>query len=207
MTLYNKDITSIKEYNYLGVVFDSEMNLRSFFSHIKKIVNVKIFAFSKIRMCLTKHAAILLYKLTILPFLEYASFMLTACSIEDRRDLQKCQNDALRICLRIELCDRVRIEDIHDRCKIVSLEQCQSVQLLSLMYKIRTDVTMHKVFPRNTRRSTRLVFKTDSKEGTLYKRSPFFVGSKLWDILSVDTIDLPDNFHLKRDLKGLITNM
>ena len=64
-------------------------------------------------------------------------------------------------------------------------------------------VTMHRVFPRNTWRSTRIVFRTDSKEGTLYKRSPFCVGSKLWDALSVDPIELPDVFVLKTRLKRL----
>ena len=49
------------------------------------------------RLCLTEHAAIMLYKHTILPFLENAGFMLIACKVEDRLDLQKCQNDALRI--------------------------------------------------------------------------------------------------------------
>ena len=81
--------------------------------------------------------------------------------------------------LRIKLNDRVRIEDIHARCKLVSLEQRRRSQLLLLMYKKKCDVTMHKVFPRNTRFSRRIVFKTDSKEGALYKRSPYFVGAKL----------------------------
>ena len=102
----------------------------------------------------------------------------------------------------LKLCDRVRIEDLHERCKIVSLEQLRRIQLLSLMYKKHTDVTMHKTFPRDTGRSTRLVFRTDSKEGTLYKRSAYFIVSKLWDALTVDTIDLPDIFSFKNRLKG-----
>ena len=57
------------------------MNLRSFFNHVKKTVYVKIFALSKLRNCLTEHAAILSYKLTILPYLEYAGFMLISCSV------------------------------------------------------------------------------------------------------------------------------
>ena len=202
LILYNNPISFVKEYNYLGVILDSEMNLRSFYNHVKKNVYVKIFAFSKLRNCLTDHAAILLYKLTILPFLEYAGFMLIARPIDDRRDLQKCQNDALRICLRVNLNDHVRIEYLHEKCKIVSLEQRRRAQLLSLMYKKRKDVSMHKKFARNTRRSKRTVFKTDTKQGNLYKRSPYFVGTKLWDSLSNDIIDLPDIFSFKARLKG-----
>ena len=64
----------------------------------------------------------MLYKHTILPFLEYAAFMILACNIDDRRDLQKCQNDALMICVRVSLKDRVRLDELHAKFKIVSLE-------------------------------------------------------------------------------------
>ena len=115
----------------------------------------------------------MLYKQTILPFLEYAGFMLIACGVKERRDLQKCQNDTLRICTKVKLADHVRIEYLHEKCKIVSLEQRRRQQLLMLMFKKKSDYTMQKVFPRNTRESTRIVFKTGSYEGTLYKCSPY----------------------------------
>ena len=59
------------------------------------------------------------------------------------------------------------------------------------------------MFPRNTRMSDRIVFKTAAKEGTLYKRSPYFVGAKLWDTLSLHDIDLPDIYAFKSRLKRL----
>ena len=102
------------------------MSLRPFYNHVKKNVYVKIFSFAKLRCCLTEHAAIMLYKHTILPFLEYAAFMIIACNIDDRRDLQKCQNDALRICARVSLKDRVRLDEL--QLKIVSLEQRRRIQ-------------------------------------------------------------------------------
>ena len=60
-----------------------------------------------------------------------------------------------------------------------------------------------KLFPRNTRISRRIVFKTDRYEGTLYKRSPYFVGSKLWDSLSMEIIEMPDiySFNFKTRLR------
>ena len=62
---------------------------------------------------------------------------------------------------------------------------------------------MHKVFARDTRISRRIVFKTESKEGTLYKRSPYFVGAKLWDTLPLDVIELPDVYSFKARLKRI----
>ena len=72
-----------------------------------------------------------------------------------------------------------------------------------IMYKKSKDVTMHKVFARDTRISMRIVFKTDFKEGTLYKRSPYFVGAKLWDLLPTEVIELQDIFTFKARLKGM----
>ena len=54
---------------------------------------------------------------------------------------------------------------------------------------------------RHTRENVRIVFKTDRYEGTLYKRSPYFVGTKLWNVLLLSDIDLPDIFKFKARLK------
>ena len=202
LSLYNNDVLLVKQYNYLGVILDAELTLRPFINHIKMIISHKIFTLAKIRSCLTEHAAVLIYKLTILPYIEYAGFLVVACSIEDRKDLQICQNDALRICTKQKFSDHIRIEDFHSRCKIISLEHRRRNQLLLLMYKKSHDPTLHRVFPRNTRRSARTVFKTANYEGSLYKRSPYFVGSKLWDSLSHHDIELPDIYAFKARLKS-----
>ena len=143
----------------------------------------------------------MVYKHTILPYAEYAGYMLTSCTIDDKSDLQKCQNDALRICTRRRLADHIRISDLHKKCKIVSLEQRRRMQFLSLVYKKSKDLTLRKVFPRNKRESVRLVFKTDQYEGALYKRSPYFIGSKLWDALPISDIECPDIFSFRKHLR------
>ena len=101
----------------------------------------------------------MLYKHIILPFMEYVGFMLLSCNIEDRRELQRYQNDALRMCTLNRLSDSIRIEDLHAKCRIVSLEQWRRIQLLLLMYKKSKDRSLHKVFPRNTRGSARIVLR------------------------------------------------
>ena len=59
---------------------------------------------------------------TILPFIECAWFMLISCNIDDRRELQKCQNDELRVCTKVRLTAHARIDDLHARYKLVSIE-------------------------------------------------------------------------------------
>ena len=64
----------------------------------------------KIRKYLTFDAAVTVYKQTILPIIDYAGFLLIACKMEDKNDVQKFQNDILRICTMSCLADRVSIK-------------------------------------------------------------------------------------------------
>ena len=97
----------------------------------------------------------------------------------------------------------LEIEDLHARCNITTLEQRRRIQLLLLMYKKSKDIGLHRVYPINTRASHPIVFKADHYEGTLYKRSPYFVGAKLWDTLPVEDIDVPCIFEFKKRLKKI----
>ena len=100
------------------------------------------------------------------------------------------------ICARVAVKDRIRIVELHAELsagnKSVSLEQRRRIQLLLFMYNKSMDVTIHKVFPRNTRNSRRIVLKTDAYQNSLYKHSQYFVRTTLWDALPREIIDLPD---------------
>ena len=48
----------------------------------------------------------------------------------------------LRLCTRIRVSDHVKIEDLHSRCNIISLEQRRRIHLLQLMYKKSKDMAL-----------------------------------------------------------------
>ena len=54
----------------------------------------------KIRYLVDRKSAILIYKPTVLPLLDYVGLVLLTCNIGVRKDLQILQNNALRLCLR-----------------------------------------------------------------------------------------------------------
>ena len=64
----NLELLQVETYNYLDV----NLNFQSQYRKTIAIVNAKLVHFRKIRCYLTKRAAILVYKCTILPVLEYA---------------------------------------------------------------------------------------------------------------------------------------
>ena len=103
--------------------------------------------------------------------------------MSDRYDLQKIQNEILRVCYRSRLTDRTQISDLHIKSNMLSLEQQMRKQLLWLMYIKSLDQKNRKVGVRNLRINNKYIFKTDSKIGTKYQRSPYYQGTLLWNEL------------------------
>ena len=80
----------------------------------KKISN-KIFTLRELRKNLTTDAPVSIYKQIILPVIDYACFLLICCRTGDKSDLQKLQNDILRICDRFRVSDRVSFKKLHNK--------------------------------------------------------------------------------------------
>ena len=157
----------------------------------------------KIRKYLTFGAAVTVYKQTILPIFDYAGFMLISCRKEEKGDFQILQNDILRICNLSRISDRVSITELHAKCKIISLEQRMRIQLLWLMYLLSRDETFLKVPNRVTRSIDKIVFKVPTKILLIYERSPYYIGTKLWNELNRTTQDSPDVFAFKKELRRM----
>ena len=194
----SKDIQYVKQFTYLGIIIDNTMSLRPLLSDIKKKVNNKIFLLRKLRRYIDTKSALLIYKQTILPFFDYSGFMCISLNIADKKDLQIMQNDVLRYCYNVRLSDRVTITDLHTRAKLSSLEQRRIRQLLGLQFLLfKKDTDRHVIRP-NTRSQQKYVFKVDAKIGKKYERSPYYVGTCLWNKLSKDYNPLKMFSCLKR---------
>ena len=182
--LIEKDIQYVNHFRYLGVILDSEMSLKYLLSVVKKKSSNKIFMLRKLRRYITLDSAILIYKQAIMPIFDYSGFMVLFLGVEDKRELQIMQNDALRFCFNVRLSDHVTIVELHARSKLSSLEQRIIRQLLGLqylLYKKDTDCMITRV---NTRSQQKYVFKVNTKIGKKYERSPYYIGTCLWNKMS-----------------------
>ena len=129
--------------------------------------------------------------------------MLLAVAVDDRKDLQIMQNDALRFCYNVRLNDCVNIVDLHTRAKLSSLEQRRIRQLLRLQFLLYKKDTDSLVTRANTRSQQKYVFKVDAKIGKKYKRSPYYIGTRLWDKLSKDCQESDNIFVFKNKISRL----
>ena len=194
------DIGFVQYHLYLGTMIDSIMSLGPLLKDIKKKITNKIFMFRKIRKYLTFDAAITVYKQTILPLLDYSGFLLLSCRTEEKNELQKLQNDVLRVCNLSKISDRISIPKLHASCKIISLEQRMRKQLLWLMYILSRDEDFLRVANRVTRSVDKIVFKVPAKISLTYERSPYYVGTKLWDELPKAIQDCGDIYAFKKEI-------
>ena len=120
-----------------------------------------------------------MYKQTILPFVEYVSFLLYLNRKHDIDKLQKLQNKALRMCYDIHNPRLISVSTLHDRCDMRPLLERRERLLLCVMFDLRTDKDLLSVSIVNTRLADKIVFKTDMVQYDIYKRSPHYVGSQL----------------------------
>ena len=176
------------------------MSLVPLLKNVKKRVSNKIFHFKKLRKYMTFDASVLVYKQTILPIIDYLGFLLLSLSNGDIEDLQILQNAILRICNRTKVSDRVSLVELHNKCKTISLKQRMQKQLLGLMYNISKDSSYHRIAVRNTCRASKIVFKVPTKIRPVYERSPYFIGSKLWDELDHATQTKENIFVFKKEI-------
>ena len=102
----------------------------------------------------------------------------------DENDLQVLQNNALRICFNVRLRDMVSVERMHNRAKLLSLDQRRQKQVLFLLFIHKGRCTgIRRIHARNIRAAN--VHK--SSHNVKYKNSPYYKGSLLWDTLPVMT--------------------
>ena len=99
--------------------------------------------------------------------------------------------------------DKISIPKIHDSIKLLSLEQRRQKQLLNIMYSYARKGKSRSVTDVNTRRQAKYVFKVERKMGKKYQKSPYFLGTRLWDGLDKETQDLPCKFAYKKKIDTL----
>ena len=193
----NSKISFVNNFRYLGCILDHELTMVPAYNDIHRKVEHKNYMLGKIRYLLDKKSALLVYKQTVLPFLDYVGFVLLSCNIGLRRELQILQNNALRLCLRYRLADRVSIQRLHLEANLQSVEQRGIFQLLKLLYGYSRNRNHLKAPIRLTRAGTKVVFDIPTKCTDKYLNSPLYKGSQIWDLL-------PENVQRSDTLKEFI---
>ena len=85
----------MRSFVYLGSTIDSELLLEPLLRNVGRQVDQKLFVLRKVRRYITESAAKPMQKQMILPMFDYNGFLLLSCTLDQKRELQRRQNDAI----------------------------------------------------------------------------------------------------------------
>ena len=144
--------------------------------------------------------AILVYKQTILPHLDYCSFLVDGAKKTCVKGLQSLQNRALRVCARKY--DRMYSTDkLHAICDIERLNSRREMQLALFMYKRAQRLNLRPVDNPRTRGDLKIKFPTYRRKLQKYKRSPLFRGITLWNRITPGVQQAKSKASFKRQFR------
>ena len=129
---------------------------------------------------------ILVYKQTILPLVEYVSFMLCLNTTHDVDKLQRLQKRCLRFCFDIYKPTDMSTARLHEISRINLLNTRRDVQLSNIMFSLKASNKYKKESVCVTRNIECYVFATDIVHKDIYANSPYFKGVCLWNDLDID---------------------
>ena len=137
------------------------MSLNPNYNAIFKKFSYKNFQLTKICGFLNENTKILIYKQTVLPMVEYASFLLYLNRNLDLDKLQRLQNRALRICFGIYDPKSISIDDLHKRAKMRKLAERCDLHLLNIMYDSQKYANYIRKAAVCTRQADKVCFHTE----------------------------------------------
>ena len=130
--------------------------------------------------------------------LDYNGFLLMSCTLEQKRELQKRQNNAIRTYLLYKRRDHITLDRLHAEMNLLSLEQRRIVQLLKLIFVRSKKVRYIKKPIRVLRANAKVQFKLMSKCSSKYLNSPMYRGSVLWNALPEEEQRVLSTLYMNR---------
>ena len=91
-----------------------------------------------------------------------------------------------RLCYNVQNPRDISVLDLHSRANLDLLSSRREMQLLGLMYDISKDPSYVLPLRANTRQADRITFTTEIVKCDTYQKSPFYIGTGLWNKLPAD---------------------
>ena len=205
----NNNLERVKEYKYLSVHVDCKLNFQHHNKLLTRNVNYKISHFKRIRKFITKMAAELIYKCTILPILEYADFIIDQGVAYVNNALQKIQNQCLLLVHNqhfLKFNERDSTETLHRNTKVFRLAHRRRIHLLQFAYSFRAREEMVDNRNIRTRRRGGIVFKIVHSNHYKFYKNPIYRCSVEWNRLDVQTSLIEDKTEFINIIKKSIPN-
>lgn len=199
ITMGNEILANVQVFKYLGVILDGELKFDLYIKDLKKRVGHKILQLSRIRKYMTTKQAVQIYKSKIIPFFDYGDILYHNTCDTLTRKLQRLQNRALKICLRLH--PQTPTATVHIIAKFNYLEDRRTSHLLKYAYK-KCQVRENRIAPnRATRANLGPLLKYVRAKKQIARRSVEFKAESIWNKLPPAKRLLEDYTSFCNDLK------
>ena len=204
--LNNAMLDYVDHYKYLGVVLDRQLNFSLHLSQVHKLVAHKIYLLNKIRNMVMTQGALSIYKSKILPYFDYGDILYHNSDIRNITKLQRLQNRALRICLKVEA--RTPVRTLHKLANLPELRTRRTAHIRTYAYKRSKNPNYVMENYRPTRANEATQLKSWRARNNKVSNSPHNTCAREWNSLDPISRNLPtlEEFKLsqKKWLKSTI---
>ena len=200
ITMQGTTVDYVLSYLYLGVDIDNMLTFKKHFSNTFKNVSHKLFILRKIRYMINLKAALDVTKTMLCSIIDYGNIFLSTIKEVDLNDLQTLQNNAIRCCYQISDPRDEHILELHVRANMKLVNIRRQKQILTCLWRnIQKGVVNIKETNRLNRSAMAPTVYLPIPRTTIFKKSVFYLGAKLWNALprNVRLCDDIDKFKLE----------
>ena len=189
LKVQGRDIIRMHNTKYLGVIIDSELKWNIHIENMCKKIGKIVRFLGRLRHYVNKTNLKIIYQSVILPHFEYADNVWSSSSDKYLDRLQKLQNRAGRIILKINRQSYISNQQLHDILKWDTLSLRRTKHMHVMMFKILHGLTPNYINENVSFRVTRYSLRSQfnlalPKPRTNYcKRTFVYRGSVLYNVL------------------------
>ena len=196
----NETLGIVPTYKYLGINLDQTLNFKYHTENLLKLINHKLYMFSKIRKYLNVDSAVTIYKTMILPYLDYGDIFYMSATFPEIKKLDKNHIRGLRIGFKIQ--GKIDDVDLFNLANISNLSNRRKVHLRNFMYKNKKKCTIKEENRIVTRSNSGPTFNVKKPNCETFKRNVYYIGANEWNSLDADVRNLEHYYQFKRIQKS-----
>ena len=216
ITMGDTVLDSCTSYEYLGIILDNNITFKSTIGKNVSSASNRCYMLGNMRRRMSTQTAILVYKQTILPVLEYCGYLFNGVIDTQHKRLQLLQNRGLRISLNVQKC--YHISDLHKEAKVDYLSVRYDTQLLLLIHKYmysgsHDPAELGLAFQKpvsggRITRSTNTGLLIYPPSNTMsYRKSPLYRAIALWNSLDCSFRILADRESFRTKIKPFLVHL
>ena len=183
MRIDDNKLDRVPTYKYLGITLDANLTYNRHLENVIKSLSYKALLLAKMRKYITQDVSLRIYKIMILPVLEYGDILYEGANKKLIDKLQVIQNRCLRTCLLPN--QHIPTIRLHESCETANLISRRKMRLQLYMFKQKHNNCI--VNDRNvyTRSHDAILFTTVKPNSEKYKNNVLYKGAIAWNGLSV----------------------